>query len=307
MEDGRAITAADADTGLLLLSATVSRSLTYAAAGMTTGYFERYARRDPTAGNVLVYWMPTLYATNTQADTMVELGKQAIGHHATPAVSQACPPELPANCTVFITTSVNNSIRVGYAVWSMDNVLAEASLVAYAGTSAFPLDVFQAELTTLVQAANATIGAALHPTATATRTPLPTKTPRPATATLGPTSTKTSIAKTPAVRTPTPTPTATAVQLFVSVRAQHRSVTAGSQQTIRVSTLPRARLVIIVTFPDRVTKRHQETAGLLGTAVWSFRQPRGHTTASRHTAQVVVTARAGSQASVVSRTHYVIR
>ena len=300
------INAADADTGLLLLSATVSRTLTYTAAGMTTGYFQRYAHRDPVAGNVLVYWMPTLYATSTQAETMADLGKQAIGHHATPAVSQACPPDLPANCTVFITTSVNNSIRVGYAVWSIDSVLAEASLVAYAGTSAFPLDVFQAEFTTLVQTAGTTTNAAMHPVTTATDTPVPPTTRQPATATPVPTTTQTRIPTVNATPTPQATATSTALPLFVSVRVQHRSVTVGSRQTIHVSTLPRARLAMVVTFPDRVTERHQDTAGLLGTALWSFRQPSGHTT-SRHTVQVIVTARSGSQPPAVSRTHYSIR
>jgi hypothetical protein len=307
MEEAQVINAADADTGFLLPSATVSRTLTYAAAGMTSGYYQRYAHRSPGAGNVLVYWMPTLYGTSSQADTMVALGKQAIAHHATPAVSQACPDGMPANCTVFITTSVSNSIRIGYAVWSMDNVLAEASLVAYAGTSAFPLDVFQAEQTTLVQAAYTTMNAALHPAPTATDTPVSTDTPQPARATPVPTSTKTSVPTATATAIPSPTPTATVIPLFVSVRVQHRSLTVGSQQTIRVSTLPRATLAMVVTFPDGVTKRHQGTAGLQGTAAWSFRQPSGHTTASSHTARVVVTARTQSHLSAKSSTRYTIR
>jgi hypothetical protein len=307
MEEGRVIDAAAADSGLLLLSAIVARSQTYTSAGMTSGYFQRYARRDSTIGDVLAYWMPTLYATSAQADTMVELGKQAIGRHATPAANLACPVELPTNCTVFVTTSVGNTVRVGYAVWSMDNVLAEAAIVAYAGTAAFPLDAFAADLTTLVQAGNTTTNAALHPVPTATDTAVSTPTPTPVRPTSVPANTRSATPTATATLTPSSTPTATMVPLFVSVRVRRHTVPTGAQQTILVTTLPRAGLVTVVTFPDGATKRHQGTAGLTGAAVWSFRQPARHTTPSGHTARVVVTARVGSRPSAVSSTRYSIR
>jgi hypothetical protein len=305
LEEGRVIDAAAADSGLLLLSATVSRSQTYASAGMNSGYFQRYAHRDSTTGDVLAYWMPTLYATSTQAETMVDLGKQAIGHQATPALSQVCPPDLPANCTVFVTTSVGNTVRVAYAVWSTDNIQAEVALVAYAGTSDFPLDLFTSDLDTLVQSAGTTTNAALRPVPTATETPGQTATP--ARGTSQPTSTRTSTPRATATAPPTPTNTATAVPLFVSVRVANHSVAARSYQTIRVTTLARATLTIVVTFPDGSAKRHQGAAGLLGHAAWTFRQPAGHTTALGYMARVVVTARDGSGSRSVASAHYSIR
>ena len=307
MEEGRAIDATTADSGLLLLSAIVSRSETYASAGMTSGYFQRYAHRDSGTGDILAYWMPTLYGTSGQAETMVELGKQAVGRHATPALARACPTNLPPNCTVFITTGVGNTVRVGYAVWSTDTILAEVALVAYAGTAAFPLEVFTTDLNTLVEGANTTANAELHPIPSATVTPVPTLTSTPVVPTAVPTSTRTSTATVTASAPASPTFTATAVPLFVAVRVLNHSVATGSYQTIRVTTLARATLTIVVTFPDGSTKRHHGAAGLLGNAVWSFRQPAGHTTASGHTARVVVTAREGSRGPVVGRAQYSIR
>jgi len=95
---------------------------------------------------------------------------------------------------------------------------------------AFPLDVFQTEQTTLVQAAYTTMNAALHPAPTATDTPVSTDTPQPARSTPVPTSTKTSVRTATATATPSPTSTATVIPLFVSVRVQHRSL------TVRIST-----------------------------------------------------------------------
>jgi hypothetical protein len=307
MEEGRVIDAAAADSGLLLLTAIVARSQSYVSAGMTTGYFQRYARRDSSAGDVLAYWMATLYGTSGQADAMVELGKQAIGRHATPALDQMCPVELPANCTVFVTTSIGTTVRVGYVVWSTDNVLAEVALVAYAGTSAFPLDVFTSDLNTLVEGANTATNSALHPLPPATDTPVPTMTSTPVRPSPVATSTRNSTPTATVIPPPSPTVTATMVPLFVTVRVRNHSVVAGSYQTISVTTLARATLTIVVTFPDGSTKRHHGAAGLLGNVVWSFRQPPGHSTTSSHKARVVVTARQGSRGSVVARTQYSIR
>jgi hypothetical protein len=307
MEDSRAIDAAAADSGLLLLSAIVARSQTYASAGMTTGYFQRYAHRDSSAGDVLAYWMATLYGTSSQADTMVELGKQAIDRHATPAVDQVCPAGLPGNCAMFVTTSIGSTVRVGYAVWSADNVMAEVALVAYAGTPAFPLDVFTTDLNTLAEGANTATDAALYPIAPTTDIPVPTMTPVPVRSTAVVTSTRTSTPTATIVTPPSPTVSATAVPLFVTVRVRSHSVVAGAYQAIRVTTLARATLTIVVTFPDGSAKRHHGAAGLLGHAVWSFRQPPRHTTASRRTARVVVTARGGAGSSAVARAQYSIR
>jgi hypothetical protein len=275
------VDAAAADTGLLLLSSIVSRRQTYASAGMTTGYFQRYAQRSNSAGNVLAYWLAGVYATSAEAASMVDLGKQAIQSHATPAVTQACPAQLPSNCGLFVTTSISNTVHVGYAVWSTVNVLAEVALVVYSGTSAFPTDVFAQDMNRLVLAANDTTSAVLYPAPTATNTTapvlptsLPTRTPT-------------------ATPSPTATATATPLPLFVSVRLQHRSVKAGAQQAVN--------------FPDGATKRHHGTADGRGAATWTYRQPAGHTTASKRTARVVVTVRMGSQTPMAAGRSYVIR
>jgi hypothetical protein len=186
-------------------------------------------------------------------------------------------------------------------VWSTENLLAEVALVAYSGTSAFPPNVFAPDMNTLVLAANQTTISALYPAPTATNTPVSTATTAPVSPTSLPTRTPTP------TLAPTATATATPLPLFVSVRLQHRSVKAGAQQTVHVTTLPSADVSIDVTFPDGAGKRHHATADEHGAATWAYRQPAGHTTASKRTAHVVVTARIGSRPPMTAGRSYVIR
>lgn len=118
----------------------------------------------------------------------------------------------------------------------------------------------------------------------------PSPTPVPATAT------PTSI--------PTPLPTATSVPLTVRVRLAHRSVKAGQQQTITVTTQAGALVDIAVTFPSGRKLRHSATAGPAGTLRWRFKEPGGIAKGRNHTVNVQVTVSDSSGQTASARTHF---
>jgi hypothetical protein len=68
-----------------------------------------------------------------------------------------------------------------------------------------------------------------------------------------------------------------------------KTVRPGKKQTVSVTTLPAARVRIVVTFPDGGKKRQAGVAKDDGTYSSSFKQPKGQTTTSNRTARVVLT------------------
>jgi hypothetical protein len=145
----------------------------------------------------------------------------------------------------------------------------------------------------------------------------PTETPTPtSTATLQPTSTLSTTAtplptatNTPAATataTPAPTATSTPRPLFVAVHLAHTSMTSGKKQTISVSTLASAAVMVVVTFPDGAKLRRTGAADANGHYAWTFKQPAGHIKGSKRTARVLVTITHGSDIPVKAGTHYTL-
>jgi hypothetical protein len=155
-----------------------------------------------------------------------------------------------------------------------------------------------------VSAAFIQIAAAPAPTPTPTRAPstptaVSTSTPLPsATSTPVPTATST-----PA---PTSTPTSTPIPLFLTIHLAHASVGSGKKQTVSVTTVAQASVAVVVTFPDGTRKRGAGVARDDGSYAWTFKQPAGHTTTSKRTARVVVTANHGADTPVTARGSYTI-
>lgn len=139
-------------------------------------------------------------------------------------------------------------------------------------------------------APGATATATLPPPPTGVATAVPTSTPLP-----------TAI---PPTSTPQPTATNTPLPLFVKVALGHKTAKTGAKQSIKVTTLPGAAVSITVTFPDGAKKRHSAHASASGMYTWSFKQPSGHTTRTKHTAKVAVKVSngAGSMSSTKSYT-----
>ncbi len=146
-------------------------------------------------------------------------------------------------------------------------------------------------------------GSVSAPTATATLpappTAVPTSTPVP---TLG----TTAVPATPTpVPTATPAPTATSAPLavFVKLALGHKSVKAGTKQSVKVTTLPGAAVSITVTYPDGKKKRQSAHAPAGGTYTWNFKQPAGHTTRTKHTAKVAVTVSRGTDSARATKSY----
>jgi hypothetical protein len=158
-----------------------------------------------------------------------------------------------------------------------------------------------------VSAAFVQVAAPIAPTATATPTQAPPTATSTSTSTPQPTATHTPVPTATMTPAPTSTPTSTPVPLFVTVHLAHASVGIGKKQTITVTTIAHAGVAVVVTFPDGAKKRGSGTAGGDGRYSWSFKQPAGHTTPSKRTAGVAVTATHGSDAPVKARASYTIR
>jgi hypothetical protein len=87
----------------------------------------------------------------------------------------------------------------------------------------------------------------------------------------------------------------------------HKSVKAGTKQSVKVTTLPGAAISIVVTFPDGTKMHRTATASDSGTFTWTFKQPGRHTTRTKHTAKVAVTVSHGAGSRVKSTKTYTIR
>lgn len=137
----------------------------------------------------------------------------------------------------------------------------------------------------------------------------PTATAMPSTTI--PTSTATPPLSVPSTSTPAPlpsaTPTNTPVPLFVTMHLAHKIVNSGKKQTVSVTTRANASVTVVVTFPDEKKVRGFGTASADGHYSWAFKQPTGHTTATKRIATVLVTATLGSNAPVTARGSYLIR
>jgi hypothetical protein len=158
-----------------------------------------------------------------------------------------------------------------------------------------------------VSAAFVQVAAPPAPTATATPTHAPPTSTPTSTATPQPSATRTPVPTATMTRTPTSTPTSTPIPLFVTVHLAHASIGVGKKQTVTVTTIANAVVAVVITFPDGVKKRGSGTAGGDGHYSWSFKQPAGHTTASKRKAGVTVTATHGSETPVKIRASYTIR
>jgi plastocyanin len=141
----------------------------------------------------------------------------------------------------------------------------------------------------------ATPTATLPPPPTSVPTAGPTSAPAP---TVGATSV-------PPTSTPRPTATSTALPLFVKLAIGHKSTKAGAKQSIKVTTLPGATVSITVTFPDGSKKRQSAHASAAGTFNWSFKQPSGHTSRTKHTVKVAVTVSNGNGSARATKSYTV--
>lgn len=142
--------------------------------------------------------------------------------------------------------------------------------------------------TVIVQAAGsptATSGAIGPPPPPA---PMATATPLPPTATPVP-----------------PTPTATPTPLKVRVTIGHKTVAVGKKQKIVVHTLAKAHVAITVTYPSGAKAHHKATANSKGTVTWSYKQRKGLTKGSKHTAHIAVTVKRGGHTAKASKTYHI--
>jgi hypothetical protein len=89
------------------------------------------------------------------------------------------------------------------------------------------------------------------------------------------------------------------------VAVGHKTTKVGSKQSIKVTTLPGASVSITVTFPDGVKKRQSAHASAAGNYTWSFKQPSGHTTRTKHAVKVAVKVSNGTH-SVSSTKSYTV-
>jgi hypothetical protein len=235
MEEDRVVSAKEADGVLFLLSGLISRSLSYTAGGMTTGLFQRYDDRHSGPGpgettiTAIAEWLGTLYLTDTQAANMEAAEEEALQQHARIDSTLHCPPQFPANCTLFLLSGSGAGVHVllAYAVWSVDNVLAELALMAEDDSPIYAPAVFADSVNTLMNAANDKVNGALNPTPTPTPTPTATPTMTPTPTQVTPSTATPTVAPT---TTPTATPIATAVvlRLKLSVRGSLRANRTGS-------------------------------------------------------------------------------
>ena len=268
---------------------------TYAALGMQGGWFQYYTTRLPD-GLFDVAYLGSYYASSSDAarafDDVRNNPKFARGTMCN--YGEQCYQDY-----IGVTFS-DGEYRGLLQVVQSSNGLAEVISVAPAAD----LDTLQGQMianVNRVSGAFVQAAAPAVPTATSTPTQVPptaipanTATPLP-TATSTPTSTATA------------TPTNTPIPLFASVRLAHASVAVGKKQTISVTSLAGAHLSVVVTFPDGVKKRASGVGDTTGNYSWSFKQPAGHTTASKHTVHVLVTATHGSDAPVQAKGSYTIR
>jgi plastocyanin len=143
-------------------------------------------------------------------------------------------------------------------------------------------------------------GSSSGPTPTPTLPVAPTATAT-AVATLGSTAAATATA------TPLPTATNTKRPLFVKLAIGHKTVKAGAKQSIKVTTLAGAAISIGITFPDGAKKHRAAIAPKTGIFAWTFKQPGGHTTRTKHAAKVAVTVSQGAGSPIKSTKSYTIR
>lgn len=105
----------------------------------------------------------------------------------------------------------------------------------------------------------------------------------------------------------TATPTNTSLPLFVKLALGHKIVKVGTKQSIKVTTLAGVAVSIVVTFPNNTKKHHTTITAGTGIATWTFKQPGGRTTRTKHKAKVTATVSDGSYASLKSTKTYTIR
>ncbi len=201
----RVITPADADTESVFRKGTVFHRITYAAAGMLSGYYQ------VDTGPYDTVWLGSIYGTPTQASAMatdVETNLRSRG--AAVDVVTPCLPQAPT-CSwfSFMGTSSTGTSQIAYAVWSDGSVLGELMIKAPPGDTAATISRFSSVLALAVAQVHGFVG--IEPTSTPTASPAPTALPG---ATRGPrasisrtpTPAKTAVVVTPTV-TASPTPT----------------------------------------------------------------------------------------------------
>jgi hypothetical protein len=280
----------------------------YTALGMQGAWYQYFAKAIffPYSGVILVVPVELAYLGTyyTNASSAANAFSDV---RSNPALANPMPCSYGARCVTFaVSLTSGGGTYVGLArIVQQGNSIAEiradtldlASGQIGAGT-------FSANLDGVSQAFVQSVGT--PPTDTPTNTAVPTATPTiTPTSTSTPTSTPTSTA-TP-TSTPTATPTSTRVPLSLTVKLAHKAVKAGTKQSISVTTLPGADISIVVTFPDGTKKRHSGKADANGAYIWSFRQPAGHTTTSKHAARVVVTVSDGIDGPLKATGTYAIK
>ena len=265
----------------------------YTALGMQGAWYEYYAKVIfvQLSGGVMLaapveaVYLGTYYAdTSSAADAYSDV-------LSNPAQTNPVTCSYGTRCVTYAVNLSHNGVTYsGLArILQYGNAVAEIRAdIPDAAAGQISTDTFTANLNGVSQAFVQAINSLAPPsTPTSTSTPIP------------PTATPTS--------TPTATPTSTPVTLFLTVKVGHKAVRAGTKQSISVTTLPGATVSVVVTFPDGVKKRQSGTADQSGAYTWSFKQPGGHSTASRHTAKVVVTVSYGTATPMKSTKSYTIK
>jgi hypothetical protein len=274
---------------------------TYANLGMQGGWFQYYTTQMPD-GLFDVVYLGSYYSSSSDASRALNdvRNNPTFAHGASCTYGDQCYED-------FIGTSFpDGEYRGVLRVIQNSNALAEViSVVPAADLSSLQGQIFAN--VDRVSAAFVQVAAPLAPTATPTSTRAPSTATPTSTSTPQPTATRTPMPTATVTPAPTSTPTSTPIPLFATVRLAHSSVGIGKKQTIAVTTIANADVAVVVTFPDGAKKRGSGTAGDNGRYSWSFKQPAGHTTASKRTASVVVIATHGSEAPVKAKGSYSIR
>ncbi|HEX6510503.1 MAG TPA: hypothetical protein VF221_22975 [Chloroflexota bacterium] len=276
----------------------------YTALGMQGAWYQYYAKVIfAQSGNVVLVspveaaYLGTYYPDETSA---VAAYNDVLSN---PALPNPVTCSFGTRCVTYTVTLSHNG--VDYAAMARivqyGNAVAELRADTTLELADQVSNTFTATLDGMSQAFVQAVSSLPPPS-----TPTSTSTPVPPTATATPPATATSTPTQTPTATATSTPTSTPIPLFLSVKLGHRSVRAGTRQTVSVTTLPAAGVTVVVTFPDGTKKRHSGTASESGTYSWSFSQPAGHTAASRHPARVAVTATSGTQRPVTATRSYTI-
>jgi hypothetical protein len=284
----------------------------YTAMGMQGAWYEYFAKvilvfssSGAVAGPAEAVYLGTYYqdalsAANAYSDVL-----------SNPALSNPMPCSYGTRC---VTYAVNLTFSNGVTYDGLARIVQQGNAVAEIRVDTpdvlsgqISTGTFTANLDGVSQAFVQTVGGApvtaptdtpTVPAATSTSTPIP-QTATPTSTRIPPTATPTS--------TPTATPTSTPIPLSLAVKLGHKVVAAGAKQSISVTTLPGANVSVVVTFPDGAKKRHSGTADENGAYTWSFKQPAGHDTASKHTAKVVVTVSHGTDTPLKTTKSYTIK